>query len=360
MEIIVDDRERSIVPYLQQYSIKTTIDFKIQRNEVGDYAITYKGYILMIVERKTWADLSASFRDGRKDNVQKLIELRKRTGCQIAYLIEGPATPPLTQLFGRIPVRALRAHLDHLAIRDGIHMIYSKDEDYTALRLFELASNYLSLKEVIKDIDTLVLGGEDQDNTDELQIDMGVAVDINEQILQCLPSVGSLVSTTLAENGITLYSLYHQKHSAAEIAKLKYPSGSMIGLDRGRKLAEGTKKLIDSKAKASIKVHTRILSTVPLISKKTAEIILQQTTLSLIMNQSIDVELLANIEKSPKAKVGPKAAQNILQFLVNVIDGRETPAEEKPIKKLVEEKPIKKPIIAKRGKKLETNENLDS
>lgn len=364
MEIVVDDREKAVVPYLAQYASKTTIDYKVQRNEVGDYAITYKGYILMIIERKTWVDLSASFRDGRKGNVQKLIELRNRTGCQIAYLIEGPATPPLTQLFGRIPVRALRAHLDHLAIRDGIHMIYSKDEDYTAMRLFELASNYLSLKEVTKDIDKLVVGGDDQDNTDELQTNMGVAVSINEQVLLCLPSVGSLVSSVLAENGITLQGLYNKKYTANEIAKLKYPSGSMIGLDRGRKLAEGTKKLIDSTAKTSLKVHVRILATVPLISKKTAEVILQQTTMALILSGAIDVELLANIEKSPKAKVGPKAAQYILQHLLgtgttdvpNVLCestiSESTTCEPTTLEACkTPEKIIKKPIIANRPTK---------
>ena len=346
MEIVVDDRERAVVPYLQAYSIKTSIDFKIQRNEVGDYAIIYKGYILMIIERKTWADLAASFRDGRKENVNKLLELRKRTGCQIAYLIEGPATPPLTQLFGRIPVRALRAHLDHLSIRDGIHMLYSKDEDYTAMRLFELATNYLSIKEVIKGIDETVTAGDAQDNTDELQIDMGVATSTVEQILQCLPSVGSLVSTVLAENKITLYDLYHQRHSIDYLARLKYPSGSTIGIERAKKLLN-TKKLVDSISAASHKTHVRILATVPLISKKTAEIILQNTTLALILKGEIGVELLSNIEKSEKARLGAKAAQNILDNLVPTENAVST-------ENAVPITPPTKIILANRSKKIIT------
>ena len=346
MEIIVDDRERAVVPYLQAHAVKTSIDYKIQRNEVGDYAITYKGYILMVIERKTWTDLSASFRDGRKENVKKLLELRNRTGCQIAYLIEGPATPPLTQLFGRIPVKALRAHLDHLSIRDGIHMIYSKDEDYTAMRLFELATNYLSIKEVIKEIDD-TNEDEIQDNTDELQINMGVALSVHEQILQCLPSVGSLVSTVLAENKITLFSLYKQHHDVNHIARLKYPSGATIGIERAKKLL-ATKKLIDSNSAASIKVHVRILSTVPLISKKTAEIILRNTTLALILNGEIGIELLSNIEKSEKARLGAKAAQNILDHLIG--DQLSIPLDTTISPPPIPE--IKKPIIANRPKKI--------
>lgn len=346
MEIIVDDRERAVVPFLEHYANKTTIPFKIQRNEVGDYAITYQGYILMIIERKTWVDLAASFRDGRKNNVQKLIELRNRTGCQIAYLIEGPATPSLTQLFGRIPVRALRAHLDHLAIRDGIHVLYSKDEDYTAMRLFELSCNYLSLKEIIKNIDDNIAGGTEQDNTDELQSDMGIEKNINEQLLQCLPGVGSLLSTVLAEKGITIMGLYLQKYKISEIANLKYASGASVGIEKGKKLVEGVKKLIESQSKTALKIQIRLLSVVPLISKKTAEIILQHTSLSLIFNGSVDEVLLGNIEKSPKTKVGLKAARNILEYFdVSNLNTSTTDVE------LIIQTPKKKPILANRVKK---------
>jgi ERCC4-type nuclease len=62
MEIIVDDREKAIIPYLEPQANKFVIPYKVQRNEVGDYAIVYKGYILMIIERKTWVDLASSFR----------------------------------------------------------------------------------------------------------------------------------------------------------------------------------------------------------------------------------------------------------------------------------------------------------
>lgn len=332
MEIVVDDRERAVVPYLEQQAAQTTINYRIQRNEVGDYAITYKGHILMIIERKTWADLAASFRDGRKENVNKLIELRNRTKCTIVYLIEGPASPPLAQLYGRIPVRALRAHLDHLSIRDNIHVVYSKDAEYTALRLFELAANYLSLKDIINNIEGA------QENADELLEDMGVSTSINEQLLQCLPGVGSLVSTVLAENNISLYNLYMQHYSIDHIARLKYPSGSTIGLERATKIYN-TKKLIESSAASNIKVHVRILATVPLISKKTAETILQNTKLSLIFDKQIDVELLANIEKSEKVRVGNKAAQNIIDHLLN--------------NSIIPEI-IKKPIVANRQKNIVT------
>ncbi len=386
MEIIVDDREKAVAPYLEQYSKKTTIDYKMQRIEVGDYAITYKGYILMIIERKTWEDLSASFRDGRKENVKKLIELRNRTGCQIAYLIEGNATPPLTKLYARLPVRNLRAHLDHLAIRDGIHMVYSKDADYTAMRIFELASNYLTLSEVLKEIDAceaetaigttrektsksantsksnientgntnVKISTENAEDTsliqiantqpantpntpdihpantstihtanistarpkeiDQLKNDMGVKKSINDQLLRCLPAIGSLTATTLAENEITVSKLYVGQYEISDIANIKYPSGSSIGLTKAKKIVEGTKKLIDSNSEASLKTKIKLLSVIPLISKNTAYIILQNISLSDILTGTVCLDDLANIRKTETIRLGNKAASNILTY----------------------------------------------
>jgi len=350
MQLIIDDRERAVVPYLAEYSGKTHIDYKIQRNEVGDYAITYLDYILLVIERKTWTDLSASFRDGRKENVNKLLELRERTGCQIAYLIEGNATPPSNYLYGRIPVKNLRAHLDHLAIRDGIHMLYSKDEKYTAERLFELCANFITEKNIIKQIKQVSKEG-GEETKDLLKIDMGVAVSYVEQILRCLPGVGSIISTVLAENNITLYGLYKEQYTVDDIAKLKYQSGSMIGVEKAKKITQGTVKLINSKSQANQKIHAKILMTVPLISKKAAEVILQHTTLALILDKKIDIDLLANIEKAENKKLGQKAASNIVEHLIGSTEYQEETKEEfkeEFKEETKEEKKFKKPILAKR------------
>lgn len=313
MEIIVDDRERSIVSYLEDASHKYNINYSVQRNQVGDYAIVYKGYILLIIERKTWSDLAASMRDGRKHNIQKLLTAREKTGCQLAYLIEGDATPKPDKKIGRFPVKNLRAHLDHLAFRDGIHMIYSKNEEYTAIRLFELAQNYMTLKDVIKEIDEMENNGEEKDTLTE-KISCSPA--INEQILRCIPGVGSVISATLAENNISLHSLYHQKHTSEEIASIKYPTGAMIGMEKGIKIAEGTKKIIDSNSAINKKIKIRILTTIPLISKSTAEKILAEIEMSSLLNGEVDIDTLSSIKRTEKSKLGQKAAENILKYLL--------------------------------------------
>lgn len=326
MEIIVDDREKAVFPYLEDASHKYLIDYKIQRNEVGDYAICYKGYILMIIERKTWEDLAASMRDGRKANVQKLISVREKTGCQIAYLIEGNATPPFDKKYGRLPVKNLRAHLDHLAIRDGIHMLYSKDLEYTANRLFELAHNYSTTHDVIENVDKLDeesknnITGSNEPQTAELKTKQDTSeskITINEQILRCLPGVGSIISSVLAENGIDLYSLYYEP-DANKIASYKYATGATIGLVKANKILAGVKKTLNSESDVSHKARLRVMSCIPLISKVTAEKIISEFNMLDIIDGSVTEEELSLFKKTPKVKLGIKAAGNIVKYLSNV------------------------------------------
>lgn len=341
MEILVDDREKAIIPFMEDESEKFHIDYKVQRNTVGDYVIAYKGFILLVIERKTWNDLSASMRDGRKANIEKLINLRESTGCQIAYLIEGNATPAIDKKYERLPVKNLRAHLDHLAFRDGVHMIYSKDEAYTASRLFELAQNYFSIKSVIKEIDALSNAGESTE-TSKVQDKQASSVGVHEQVLRCIPGVGSIISTLLAELSITLKSLYDGEHTDEEISRIKYPTGSAIGIEKGRRIASGTKKIIDSGSAGNIKIHTRILMTVPLISKSTAAKILSEVSMSSIISGDVSIETLASIKRSEKTLVGKKAASNIITYLVGEV------SEVTDVTEVTDEPIIEEDVIVKR------------
>lgn len=383
MEIIVDDREKAIIPFLNELTAKYNIIYKVQRNQTGDYAIVYKENILLLIERKTWTDLAASMRDGRKENVKKLLNLREQTGCKIAYLIEGDATPSFTKKYGRLPIKNLRAHLDHLMFRDDIHILYSKNEEYTAERLFELAQNYLSTKELTKKLDNkaLIKHAEDKhaEITDEivggalpnaqdaeyitaetisetqtitehttptttsttehtsttdtkptsttetpsenkaqelLKVKQNIELAIDQQILLCLPCVGSTTAPLLSENNVSLYSIYHNLHDCAYIANIKYTSGAVIGLSKAKKITDLVSKINEVRY---TKTRTKILSSIPLISKKSAETILSQIKLTDILDETINAEDLANIKKTEKTKLGNAAASNIIKYLIPTI-----------------------------------------
>jgi ERCC4-type nuclease len=167
MEIQIDDRESAIIPLIKDVNY---VDYSVKRLQVGNYAIVYFGYILLIIERKTWEDLASSMRDGRKKNVKKLINVRADTDCKIAYLIEGTPCPLPNKKYGRMSSKYLQAHLDHLAFGDNIHIIHTTDKQHTADRLLELAKNLFSIKDIIKDIDNKIENAIKNKSVDEFSI----------------------------------------------------------------------------------------------------------------------------------------------------------------------------------------------
>ena len=344
--IIVDDRERAIFPYLEQPAKASQISYAIRRINVGDYAICCDKQIKMIIERKTWEDLAASFRDGRKANVAKLLSARQETGCILTYLIEGPACPRPGALFGRIPINNLRAHLDHLALRDNIHIIYSSDLAYSGMRLFELAKNMRSLTtpthsatqqpsqpdaqpsqpmpdeqlsqpdaqpsqpisqpdaQAAIQADTQpsqpmpnvpITGG----NIEVLQTTRHSAVNIQIQMLQCLPAVGSIVGPLLYSFGITIKQIMTLKPDEfiAKFNNAVFPDG--------RSLKKVIAKLCQP---ISLKTATRIIECIPSMSRANAGALLQAIEFSdLFIN--FDIDILADVHGTHK--IGQARAKKI-------------------------------------------------
>ena len=348
--IIVDDRERAIFPYLEQPAKASQISYEIRRINVGDYAICCDKQIKMIIERKTWEDLAASFRDGRKANVAKLISARQETGCILTYLIEGPACPRPNALFGRIPINNLRAHLDHLALRDNIHIIYSSDLAYSGMRLFELAKNLRSLTPRTETNSTpqtppcsepstephsashtpcntpCVTPNEpnsepnskpnsepstalhtppcepnmpELSNIEVLQTTRHSAVNIQIQMLQCLPAVGSIVGPLLYSFGITIKQIMTLKPDEfmAKFNNAIYPDG--------RSLKKVIAKLCQP---ISLKTATRIIECIPSMSRANAGALLQVIEFSdLFIN--FDINILADVHGTHK--IGQARAKKI-------------------------------------------------
>ena len=119
---------------------------------VGDYVIESNGRVL-IIERKTLADLAASIKDGRlKTNHHKLTDARAEGGAgyRVMYLIEGRKsvlTKP-TYKIGGIKTSALAAKLDHIMMLDGCQIEYTKDAAETAARILVLGRNMCSLSHI--------------------------------------------------------------------------------------------------------------------------------------------------------------------------------------------------------------------
>ena len=294
VRIIVDDREKAIIDQLAYHK---NISVDVKRITVGDFIIMNDDKPLICIERKTWKDLAASFRDGRKENVNKLIEFRKDTNCTLVYLIEGNAYPSETQKYSRIPAKCLIAHLDHLMLRDKIQICYSKDVEYSAVRITQLARNASTLidsKKVKKVSENDICKKRES------------TVNYQQQLLQCLPGIGFITSNVLITNNIYFIDLYNMLCADTQLSQLTYPSGKQLGHAKAKKIIRGIKKF-------NKKTAIKILSTVPSISRKTATKLLTDNTFNDIITMSIST--LSKLNRG-KTKLGTHAATNIKKYLV--------------------------------------------
>ena len=342
LKIVIDNRERSIFGYLQDAKEKYKIDYETKNLTTSDYGILYNNNLIAIIERKTWKDLAASFRDGRINNVNKLLELRKILNCKIFYIIEGNAYPNRANKANNIPYKNLFAHLDHLIFRDDIHIIYSKDIENTVERIFELAYNYSTIKNKSTHLDQPIPDQPipdqpipDQPIPDQpipeqpipeqpipdqpipdhlslLTIKQESKINYHEQILRTLPGIGSIISSLLVENNITLSKIINDEITISDIANIKYNTGAIIGVKKATKIINIKKILLSS---SQNKLQIKLLSEVPLISQKSAKYILMQISIKDIFAYSL--EQLKNIKKSDKSIIGQKAAENIYKYILD-------------------------------------------
>jgi ERCC4-type nuclease len=346
IEIVIDDREQKVIPFFNGYDMPPNITFNVARINHGDYSIIYKNHILFVIERKTWTDLASSLRDGRKENNKKLLKIREETKCQLIYLIEGNPIPSSNKVFSRVPYKALRSHLDHLAFRDGMHMVYSKDTEHTVERIVELVKNYLTITPSplialdIKDTDTKK--DIDRRNTDELKKDGGESYKSGEtpephieilkektpiEILKekvpisddvviykiwcCVPNITEKTACLFINKGYHISDLILGKLSKNEIYSTKYPNGYIIGNKRSEVIWNST-RIVKTHVKP---IFIKMLNQVNGITKITALAILNVISFEKLLNGDISIKELSEIKKSQAGrKLGVKAASDLIKW----------------------------------------------
>ena len=299
MEIIIDDREHAIIPLFNEFTTPC-VDFKVGRINYGDYAVMYNGNTLMLIERKTWKDLAASIKDGRKHNIEKIIKMRCDTNCQLFYLIEGNPIPKSTTKFARIPCKNLRAHLDHLMFRDNVHIIYSKNKQNTVYRIFELVKNYLSIvPSPLLQYNTT--GG----GVEQLKKQIVCEKAETYKLWCAIPNITEKTANLFINKGYHISDLLLKKITKTQIFELKYPNNYVVG-----KRSEKIWKSISLND-----VHIKILSQIKGVTKKTAIVILNKYTFTSLMNGDTTIEMISGLKKTSKKKIGVVVASRIINKL---------------------------------------------
>lgn len=271
--LIVDSRERSIIPLLTMKHIVKQID-------VGDYSIMDpEGQLLIIIERKTLDDYAASLKDGRINNINKMVEVQNKTNCRLYMIIEGELRPPLSSRYQNIPFKNIQSNIFHLMMRHGIQCIYTKCISDTA--------NLLS--ELIQSMDTYCIHSKQKTggNINSLHKKL-TQQEIVEKMFMAIPGI-----TRKNVKSYMTYSLKEYINGEVDLSTIKISKPVLNALNN----------LPDVK----------ILSAIPSITSDTAKKILEIHSLANLSKKSIDE--IRYIQISAKSKVGPAKAKKIIENL---------------------------------------------
>lgn len=140
MYLVADSRERATIPALEAGFRQAGARLVVEQINTGDYLLCREGTppeLVACIERKTLPDFARSFCDGRYENVKKMVALRAATGCQLYFFVEGQAFPAQNRMFGGVCYLNIARASTHLMLRDGVHVVLTKDVAHTAQRLLE-------------------------------------------------------------------------------------------------------------------------------------------------------------------------------------------------------------------------------
>ena len=321
IQLIIDDREHMIIPYFDNAKIPPNISYNVSRIEYGDYAVLYKGRILFIIERKSWKDLANSIKDGRKENVKKMLKMREETKCKLFYLIEGNPTPSPTTKFCRIPYKNMRSHLDHLSFRDDIHILYSKNKHTTCDRIIEIIKNYTTItpspiekinSELNENVNTNInqidnVGGD----LSKLKIRIPITPEaIIYKIWCCIPHITEKSASLFINKGYHISDLILGNITKDTIFALKYSNGGIIG-KRSEKIWKYSRY-----REENYKYFAKMLNG---ITSATSSIILNKIKWCSLLEGKISIETISQIQKSDSGrKIGKKVSSEIIKYFVYV------------------------------------------
>lgn len=142
IELVIDNREHHLIE-----SLEGVCPVKVETLDIGDILFREESETILVIERKTIADLKASICDGRaREQKARLLNCGIPID-RIMYLIEGNMDKPLATRVNGIPISTLLGSLINTQLRDGLKV-------YKTASLHETAS-YIQklLDKLIKDGD---------------------------------------------------------------------------------------------------------------------------------------------------------------------------------------------------------------
>ena len=288
--IVCDSREGDVFTHLQDEDIpvsRETLEF-------GDFLIKLGDDPKVLLERKTWADLSGSISDGRVDEqIEGLVSKRDTLGIRVGFILEGIAFPnPKTKL-RKTPYGNLQAKMRHMYLRHNVPYFQTKDHAGTTLFLVQMARDIEKINGVLPStrdgsVSAGSLGG---------RRTVPVSTKLRD-MWGTLPSVSKANAHVIGGN-VSLREFMTTSEDV--IAEYKYPSGRKIGDKKAAEIVKGKTNTV------------LVLSKIPKISSKKAEIIASHYTLEEVVN--MDQDQLMAMGKEHGLKIGKVTAKTIHEFI---------------------------------------------
>lgn len=309
MKLLVDSRESNVIRHSAEWK---NITYEVINNQTtADYAIADdKNNLLAVIERKSLEDFAASLKDGRSDNIGKLLKMRAATGCRIVYIIEGPQSPNPSDLFANTPYYYIESHIFHLMIRDGICVINTASTLDTAKKLARFVTSCGTLKEEFKGAAEPTsledLEKRPERPAAELRADLTAKhVKSDSDILREMWSAWKGISAVTADEFIPKWKIGDivcGKIDRAEIFAFKTVRGRTI-----------SKKVANALCGVDRQLEVRLLSRVPGISSPTANDLVKDISLKQLLEMETATIADRKVGKLEK-RLGVPKAENIKKY----------------------------------------------
>jgi ERCC4-type nuclease len=271
---------------------------KVERITVGDYAFVYKGKVVVIVERKSLADLASSIKDGRMENNKKLLEAQENTGCKLVYMIEGTAYPRLDKKIGRMPYKCLQGKLDSLLFRHDIKIIWTRDCEHTAARLAGLRVTFEKM------VGHGVFGGFTDTSDSTQQVDVikkkhEIKVDhVHVLMLSSLKGI-SYKAAIAALKTYTIQQILLGETTPDVWYNMRHVDSNFKMGDRGIKMHKTCQCLRNSHD-----IQAVTLSKIKGLTYDSAQLIVKEVPFDSIVKCTFAPGAIANVKKNEKRRIG--------------------------------------------------------
>lgn len=239
--ILADDREKKIIPHLTEVCSdpKKPLSWKICRLTHADYVITISGKIALLIERKSWSDLSASILDKRILNIENLLIFRQRIGCKVMLIVEGKQTGKAK---GGVTFRAMRGKIMSLMLKHNILVDYTNSLENTAERIAEIVKSLHKMEYKIEN---------SLDEHRQALMEITGSAEQCDEIIEkrkenakgrlwyCIPRIDIATASAIKKAGYKFHDLMRGKISKTDLAAIKYPGGTIIGAENASKILKG-------------------------------------------------------------------------------------------------------------------------